>query len=477
MDHKANNRKGKQMNKTVLFSPLGGTDPISQINCRDGSMLHICRHEKPDKVYLYLSKEMVDYEQKDRRYSYCLERLMELQDRKFEVVMIKRPDLEKVHDFDFFYPEFTRIIDSILREEMDETDTLILNISSGSPAMKSALAVIKTIAEFPCRLVQVTTPGRAINRHDNSDYDPVLVWECDDDNKPGEENRCDDVELPSLTRMKKEEIIKKLVSEYDYHAALQVSESMPANMTNGYTDLLKMAVARLNYDLDDVKSYEGKTGYQLPVKKYEACKRLEYALILQVKLKRKEYADYIRAITPLIVDLFEQVLKTKCGIEIDDYCINPKRGSKSSNARDRGKSSTNGDRSANESKKRDRKWSKNKLEGTEVLSILQNNYVDTPFRYGPISSDHLKVLIEYYSTDEGLKTLARRLRDAESNVRNLAAHEMASIDDDKIRELTGQSANAMMRDIRSFFGYTDYSIPKEAWDSYEVMNRVIIETM
>ena len=25
----------------ILFSPIGGTDPIS--NCRDGAMLHICR--------------------------------------------------------------------------------------------------------------------------------------------------------------------------------------------------------------------------------------------------------------------------------------------------------------------------------------------------------------------------------------------------------------------------------------------------
>lgn len=29
----------------VLFSPIGGTDPIS--NCRDGAMLHICRVYKP----------------------------------------------------------------------------------------------------------------------------------------------------------------------------------------------------------------------------------------------------------------------------------------------------------------------------------------------------------------------------------------------------------------------------------------------
>ena len=47
------------MNKIILFSPVGGTDPISLTNCCDGSMLHICRHYKPDKVMLYMSKEMI----------------------------------------------------------------------------------------------------------------------------------------------------------------------------------------------------------------------------------------------------------------------------------------------------------------------------------------------------------------------------------------------------------------------------------
>ena len=40
----------------ILFSPLGKTDPIS--NMRDGSMLHICRIYKPNIVYLYMSSEI-----------------------------------------------------------------------------------------------------------------------------------------------------------------------------------------------------------------------------------------------------------------------------------------------------------------------------------------------------------------------------------------------------------------------------------
>ena len=52
------------MNQTILFTPVGGTDPISLNNYHDGSILHICRFYKPDKVILYMSKEMLDFRRK-----------------------------------------------------------------------------------------------------------------------------------------------------------------------------------------------------------------------------------------------------------------------------------------------------------------------------------------------------------------------------------------------------------------------------
>ena len=54
------------MSRTYLFSPIGNTDPIKYFY--DGSMLHICRYYKPDVVYLYLSKEMMEYHKEDNRY-------------------------------------------------------------------------------------------------------------------------------------------------------------------------------------------------------------------------------------------------------------------------------------------------------------------------------------------------------------------------------------------------------------------------
>jgi len=446
------------MNKTFLFSPLGGTDPISQDNYRDGSMLHICRFEKPDKVFLYLSKEMTKYEHADHRYTYCLDKLMEYQGRKFEYALIERPELTDVHDYDFFYPEFSKIINQIMLNEMDETDTLILNIASGTPAMKSALAVMKTISEYPCRLVQVTTPNRSMNKHDITGYDPVLMWEYNEDNQPDAENRCLDVSLPALALMKKEEIIKMHIRACDYRAALQVADTLPSHTTEKYIDLIRMAAARLQFDLNTVSKLEVKTGFHcLPIRSVDAVRRFEYALNLQVKLEKREYADFIRAITPLIVDLFEQVLKEKCAFNVDDYCS-----------------------PAGKQKKESRKWNissfKKDAIGIQALNALNKKYKSNDgFKGKDVSSDHLKTLIQLFSSDQTINEVVAELRNVESNVRNIAAHQLVSIDEQKILDLTGQSAKSIMKDIKTLFVYAGYKIPKGAWNSYKEMNDFIID--
>ena len=108
------------MNQTILFTPVGGTDPISSTNCKDGSMLHICRFYKPNKVIMYMSKEMLDYQEEDDRYRYCLNNLAKNQKREMEYQIIERKELTNVHEFDYFYQDFRKIIYEIF-EKMDKT--------------------------------------------------------------------------------------------------------------------------------------------------------------------------------------------------------------------------------------------------------------------------------------------------------------------------------------------------------------------
>lgn len=90
------------MGKVILFSPVGGTDPISNNNAKDGALLHCCRVYKPDMVYMYMSQWTIKNETEDHRYSYCLTKLYERLGKELVYERIDRPELEEVQEFNFF---------------------------------------------------------------------------------------------------------------------------------------------------------------------------------------------------------------------------------------------------------------------------------------------------------------------------------------------------------------------------------------
>lgn len=434
------------MNRTIIFSPVGGTDPISTSNLRDGSLLHICRWYKPDKVYLYMSKEILALHEKDNRYLYCLEKLAENQGKHCEYELIARPDMEDVQVFDVFYEDFKNIIQGIMKE-LDDSDTLLLNISSGTPAMKSVLLVLKTLGEFPCIAVQVTTPVRKMNEHIHRDYDVEMLWELDEDNGEDSENRCKEVKCPTLSLLQQEGHIKKLVSDYDYQAALEIAKMLPESATKNYIELLTMASRRLLLDFGGVdKILSHNTQYVLPIKDSSVRKYFEYALSLNIKLQRAEYADFIRAITPLLADLFERIFEKQTGRKLKDFCIQKKNKAWA--------------------------WNQGKMLGTDVYKVLTEQF--TEFRFGEVSSIHLCEVIKALGKDQNVKDTITALRSVESNLRNLAAHQIVSVTDVTIKEKTGYTGKQIMDMLKKSFAYAELSVKREQWESYEDMNRVII---
>ena len=59
------------MGNEVLFTCVGTTDTVR--GCRDGGMMHIMRHYRPQGVYIFVSREMEALDQKDQRYSKTLQ--------------------------------------------------------------------------------------------------------------------------------------------------------------------------------------------------------------------------------------------------------------------------------------------------------------------------------------------------------------------------------------------------------------------
>lgn len=442
------------MSRKILFSPVGGTDPIKYFH--DGSMLHICRHYKPDIVYLYMSHEIMEYHNRDNRYVDAVERLGNFLDHSFEVHLIEREELINVQQYDVFYQDFrTEIIK--IEDQMEEGDELLLNMASGSPAMKSALLVMATFSEYRFKPIQVSTPKKAMNleHEERNDYDNETNWELNEDNREDAENRCTEVKSLNLMKMIKIEMIKKHIMAYDYPAALTVASEIKDDISEDAYRLIQIMDARVKLDHSRIsKLMNGKKYDIYPIKEGTKQKVFEYALVLQMKIQKQEYADFIRGITPFVIDLMEDILKNKCKVRLDDYCIRDQENA--------------------------RRWSANKLRDTEIENILQQAFHGA-FKGGPVYSIHIVKIIEHKCKDSNLIQNINDMNFIERQTRNIAAHEIVSVTDEWIQARTkqdgrpGKNANEIFKILKYLMGEAGINVKKEYWQSYDRINEMIVQ--
>lgn len=438
------------MSKLYLFSPVGNTDPIKYQ--KDGSLLHICRVYKPDVVYLYLSKEIYAHHLEDNRYIKTLQLLGEKLDHKFEIHTIVRKDLVEVQQYDFFYQEFREQIAEI-EKMMLPGDQLLLNMASGTPAMKSALVVMATLAEYRFVPIQVKTPknGSNLEFEERDFYDVEENWERDADNQSEFENRCYEVRCMNLLRMLKLDIIKNHLLAYDYRAALNVSKDLNPRLNTRTQNLLKAADARLNLDWKTLRKYSLDNMPEFGTTKNLSQKNIfEYVLGLDIKLKKGEFADFVRGITPVVADLLEIYLDVKCNIKIDDYCYY--------------------------NKKNVRNWDYQKMRNnTAIYLSLTEKFKE--FKFGMVSSIHLNAIIQKIGRNKQLNNLCQRLTDVEQNIRNIAAHEIVSVTESWIRQKVQFSAQEILNTIKILCNELKICENRADWDSYDKMNHFLLQAL
>ncbi len=436
------------MNKKILFSPIGGTDPIKYY--RDGSMLHICRHYLPDIVYLYLSHEMLETHKRDNRYVDTIERLGKLLNHSFEVHIIERDDLINVQQYDIFYQDFRDELQKI-EKTMDSSDKLLINMASGTPAMKSALLVMATLAEYRFQPIQVSTPGKERNKtyDEQENYEADLTWALNEDNKKGTENRCTEVKCFNLMKLLKIEMIKKHCNSYDYKAALSIAEEIKEDISEDSYRLLQIADARVKLNSKKINKLMEEKAYDIyPIKGGDKQKIFEYALVLKIKIDREEYADFIRGITPVVVDLLEPILEKTCKIKLSHCCTVDKKGVK--------------------------RWDYEKLESMGLLKVLNKAYENKGgFRGKEVYSIHIINLIIQKSKDSVLNKNLDEIMKIEKEARNMAAHQIVSVTNEWFLKQTGKTASEIYSIIQYLILRAGFNAKKEYWESYDQMNVMI----
>lgn len=321
----------------------------------------------------------------------------------------------------------------------------------GTPAMKSALNILAAFREFDYIPIQVATPEKKSNPkvEDKDNYEYEMQWNCNEDNNDNW-NRCSvSCNINFLVRLKCE-MLKELINKYDYAGARILAYTIKGELNPVFIELLDAAVERDRLNYKKANSVFKKYGYKLTEEERSDYSDIaEFFLFIGLKKSKGEYSDFLRAITPLLVNVFKKLLKDRVKVDVDSY-VREDHGVK--------------------------KWDINKLDNSpEIKKILDSKY--NPMKSQPVYSDHLVTILSALLSDNKEIKVCGELREIEKQVRNLAAHEIIAVDDNRICSKTGFTTEQIISKVLYIMKLTKINISNDFLNSYDKMNDFIIKKM
>lgn len=437
----------------VLFSPIGSSDPIR--GNYDGPMLHIIRHYKPSKVYLFLTKTMFERDEKDNRYEVTAKKLCP--NIEFKKLIYK--EIKKVNDFLLFDEPYALELKKI-REE-NPNSIILCNISSGTGQMQSSLYVFAATESVEVELISVYTSSKAPNNSKvvSNDYDIETEYMNNYNNETDFENRCENVTPQNIKKLFASQIIKQYVVAYNYKAAILAYKDTKDFFDNTLGNLLNGMQSRLNLQKKDSLNQFKQCGIDsklcFPFHKKELVhleNLYEYILYLQTRQQSDSAMDFIRAITPCLENLFEKICT-----EIFKFDFS---------------------KTSKKIKDDSPKWNREMFNKKypQILQLLDTKYAKIGLREDYISTDTLLYIIEYYAnlnakTDLFLK--CQKLRAFEQTIRNKVTHTITSYTEAELINETNLSIKQVLDLIKDLFGLlVTFEVN---WNSYEIVNNEIIK--
>jgi len=194
----------------ILISAVGTTDPIS--NNHDAALLHIARNYRPDKIVLVYSQEMLVKQDLINKVLLSIEGYN-------PIIEIDSTTLnnDEVHLFDKMY----EVMGLIIQKYTNNDDEIILNLSSGTPQIKSALFALNRINDYNTQAIQVATPKKGANKEykdlTDSEIDALIVENQDNSLDFVDRSIKDKSEKFSQALVKRH--LRSLIASYDYQAA------------------------------------------------------------------------------------------------------------------------------------------------------------------------------------------------------------------------------------------------------------------
>lgn len=278
----------------ILFTPVGDTDPVRGYH--DGGMLHILRHYAPvDRVFVFLTKEMEDKETESGCYTKGIQKVAP--QCKIEFI---RSGITEPH----IYERLT-VLQDVFQEKYEQypNEEWLLNLSSGTPQMKSVMSLIG-LDHPQVKAIQVFSPAEGSNNKSHPEKTPEMLemlYHFNDDDDPSSSNRCNEPELSLLKKHSVKMQIISLVNNYEYEGALQLLKQNRSLFSDISEKLLRHAVHRRNLMWRDankiISSYKGNPLIS------KAGDFEEFFRVMELRQRKKQLPEFIVKITPICTKL------------------------------------------------------------------------------------------------------------------------------------------------------------------------------
>lgn len=283
----------------ILISAVGTTDPIS--NNHDAALLHIARNYRPDKIILVYSQEMLVKQDLINKVLLSIEGYN-------PIIEIDSTILN--NDEVFLFDKMYEVMGLIVQKYTNDDDEIILNLSSGTPQIISALFALNRINDYNTQAIQVATPKKGANREykslTDSEIDALIVE--NQDNSLDFVDRCIKDKSEKFTQALVKRHLRSLIASFDYQAAEAIINRKEYNKL-----LSKKRIAYIREKLNDFSRVFKNQSILSDILSFplddSEKKALNYYLMIDVLKEREHIADVLIKAKSLAEFVIEETIK------------------------------------------------------------------------------------------------------------------------------------------------------------------------
>lgn len=252
-------------------------------------------------------------------------------------------------------------------------------------------------------------------------------------------------------------VIRYILKQYDYRSLNRYLNQYPSLRSQPIDRLIRLGQGIIEVDLKTVQTLANdKERFLISPNPLQQCIYF-YVHSLNIQLKKHEYADYLRGLTPLLVDVFQWILISfvlpdwnqfveKHFIQVDGQSLYKGLRFNEKLIKEKGPFI-------------EKVWSKHYPHGFDYHTY--------------ISSSHLLKLIDEGVDDTAIVAKAVKLRQIEKKARNLVAHEIVHVDEQWVQTRTGltmEEIHHLLIDLLNLAGLNDNRV----WSSLDTINQQLL---